>query len=452
MDPVCPAAGRFAANWRRGNDGKQVELLEKLIIQGQRTLRGEVTVSGAKNAALGVLPAALLVSDVCIIENVPDILDITRMKAIMSSLGVTFETVGPDTLRVDTRQVVDCQATGDDMNRLRASYYLMGALLGRCGEAVVMFPGGCDFGNRPIDQHFKGLEALGATTVIDHGRIHLKADRLVGASIYLDVVSVGATINIMLAAVKAEGTTTIENAAKEPHIVDIANFLNALGADIKGAGTDIIKIRGVLELKGGVTHSIIPDQIEVGTFMIAAAATGGDVTIHNVIPKHMESLSAKLLEMNVSVVEGDECIRVLVNGPLTRANIKTLPYPGFPTDLQPPMAVLLTQAAGVSTITEGIYENRFKYIEELSRMGASISVNGNTAMIEGGKPLSGCPIRALDLRAGAACVLAGLVAEGRTEVGNVSYIDRGYENLVEKLTQLGASIHRETDSASVPFE
>ena len=306
MDPVCPAAGRFAANWRRGNDGKQVELLEKLIIQGQRTLRGEVTVSGAKNAALGVLPAALLVSDVCIIENVPDILDITRMKAIMSSLGVTFETVGPDTLRVDTRQVVDCQATGDDMNRLRASYYLMGALLGRCGEAVVMFPGGCDFGNRPIDQHFKGLEALGATTVIDHGRIHLKADRLVGASIYLDVVSVGATINIMLAAVKAEGTTTIENAAKEPHIVDIANFLNALGADIKGAGTDVIKIRGVVELKGGVTHSIIPDQIEVGTFMIAAAATGGDVTIHNVIPKHMESLSAKLLEMNVSVVEGDE--------------------------------------------------------------------------------------------------------------------------------------------------
>ncbi len=431
---------------------KAGEALEKLIIQGQRPLRGEVTVSGAKNAALGVLPAALLVSDVCIIENVPDILDITRMKAIMTTLGVTFETIGKDMLRVDTRHVTDCQATGDDMNRLRASYYLMGAMLGRCGEAVVMFPGGCDFGNRPIDQHFKGLEALGAVTAIDHGRIHLKADRLVGASIYLDVVSVGATINIMLAAVRAEGVTTIENAAKEPHIVDIANFLNALGADIKGAGTDIIKIRGVTELKGGVTHSIIPDQIEVGTFMIAAAATGGDVTIHNVIPKHMESLSAKLLEMNVSVMEGDDSIRVMVNGPLTRANIKTLPYPGFPTDLQPPMAVLLTQAVGVSTITEGIYENRFKYMEELARLGAVVQVNGNTAMIEGGKPLSGCAIRALDLRAGAACVLAGLVSEGRTEVGNVPYIDRGYENLVEKLTQLGADIHREPDSASVPLE
>jgi UDP-N-acetylglucosamine 1-carboxyvinyltransferase len=426
-----------------------VTLLEKLIIQGQRPLRGDVIVSGAKNAALGVLPAALLVSDVCVIENVPEILDITRMKQIMSSLGVQFETIGPDTLRLDTRNVKTCEATGDDMNRLRASYYLMGALLGRCGEAVVMFPGGCDFGNRPIDQHFKGLEALGATIGIDHGRIHLKAERLVGASIYLDVVSVGATINIMMAAVRAEGTTTIENAAKEPHIVDIANFLNALGADIKGAGTDVIKIRGVNELRGGITHSIIPDQIEVGTFMIAAAATGGDVTVHNVIPKHMESLSAKLLEMNVSVIEGDECIRVLANGPLVRANIKTLPYPGFPTDLQPPMAVLLTQASGVSVITEGIYENRFKYLEELSRMGASVQVNGNTAMIEGGKRLSGCLIRALDLRAGAACVLAGLVAEGRTEVENVQYIDRGYENLVEKLTRLGADIHREPDAAAV---
>ena len=413
------------------------------MIQGQRPLRGEVTVSGAKNAALGVLPAALLVSDVCTIENVPDILDIARMKGIMASLGVVFEDLGNDVVRVDTRRVTACQATGEDMNRLRASYYLMGAMLGRCGEAVVLFPGGCDFGNRPIDQHFKGLEALGAVTSIDHGRIHLKAERLVGASVYLDVVSVGATINIMLAAVRAEGITTIENAAKEPHIVDIANFLNALGADIKGAGTDIIKIHGVSTLKGGVTHSIIPDQIEVGTFMIAAAATGGDVTIHNVIPKHMESLSAKLLEMNVSVIEGDDSIRVMVNGPLTRANIKTLPYPGFPTDLQPPMAVLLTQAAGVSTITEGIYENRFKYMEELSRMGAAVQVNGNTAMIEGGRPLSGCAIRALDLRAGAACVLAGLVAEGTTEIGNVPYIDRGYENLVEKLTQLGADIHRE---------
>ena len=422
--------------------------MDKLIIRGQRPLCGDVTVSGAKNAALGVLPAALLVSDVCTIENVPDILDIKRMKNIMTSLGVVFETVGVDTIQVDTRNVGVCQATGEDMNRLRASYYLMGALLGRCGEAVVMFPGGCDFGNRPIDQHFKGLEALGAQTLIDHGRIHLKAEKLVGASIYLDVVSVGATINIMLAAVRAEGVTTIENAAKETHIVDFASFLNALGADIKGAGTDVIKIRGTHAMKGGVTHSIIPDQIEVGTFMIAAAATGGDVTIHNVIPKHMESLSAKMLEMSVDVTEGDDTIRVHAPRPLSKVHIKTLPYPGFPSDLQPPMAVLLTQALGVSTITEGIYESRFKYLEELARMGALVQVNGNTAMITGGKPLSGCAIRALDLRAGAACVLAGLVAEGETDVHNVQFIDRGYENLVEKLTALGADIRREPEAPS----
>ncbi len=423
---------------------KAGEHLEKLIIRGQRPLKGEVTVSGAKNAALGVLPAALLVGDVCTIENVPDILDISRMKQIMISLGVVIESLGNDTLRVDTRGVTSCHATGDAMNRLRASYYMMGALLGRFHEAVVTFPGGCDFGNRPIDQHFKGLEALGATITIDHGRIHLKADRLVGAAVYLDVVSVGATINIMLAAVRAEGVTTIENAAKEPHIVDIATFLNALGADVKGAGTDIIKIRGVKELKGNILHSIIPDQIEVGTFMIAAAATRGDVLVKNVIPKHMESLTAKLTEMNVEVEERDDAIRICGVQPLVKVNVKTLPYPGFPTDLQPPMAVLLTQAEGLSTITEGIYDSRFKYLEELSRMGAVVQINGNAAMIDGGHPLSGCPIKALDLRAGAACVLAGLVAEGITEISNVQYIDRGYENLVEKLTALGADIHRVT--------
>jgi UDP-N-acetylglucosamine 1-carboxyvinyltransferase len=310
---------------------------------------------------------------------------------------------------------------------------------------VITFPGGCDFGNRPIDQHFKGFEALGATVTIDHGRIHLKAEHLVGAPVYLDVVSVGATINIMLAAVRAEGLTTIENAAKEPHIVDIANFLNALGADIKGAGTDIIKVRGVRTMSGGVVHSIIPDQIEAGTFMVAAAATRGNVLVKNVIPKHMESLTAKLLEMNVHVEELDDSIRIRPGtGPLIKANVKTLPYPGFPTDLQPPVAVLLMLAPGVSTITEGIYDNRFKYMEELRHMGAEIQINGRTAMIEGGKPLSGCSIKALDLRAGAACVLAGLVAEGETEILNVQYIDRGYENLVEKLTALGADIRRET--------
>ncbi len=421
--------------------------MDKLIIRGRTPLKGEVTVSGAKNAALGVLPAALLARGICTIENVPDILDIDRMKHILGALGAKFETVNHDTIRMDTTGVTAFLSTGDDMHRLRASYYLMGALLGRFHEAVITFPGGCDFGNRPIDLHIKGFEALGATVVIDHGCIHLKADRLVGAPIYLDVVSVGATINIMLAAVYAEGTTTIENAAKEPHIVDVATFLNALGADVKGAGTDVIKIRGVRELHAGVTHSIIPDQIEAGTFMVAAAATRGDVLVKNVIPKHMESLTAKLMEMNVSVELLDDSIHIHPGtGSLTKANIKTLPYPGFPTDLQPPVAVLLMQAQGVSTITESIWDNRFKYLEELRRMGADVQVNGRVAMIDGGKVLSGCAIHALDLRAGAACVLAGLVAEGETEIMNVQYIDRGYENLVEKLKALGADIRREAGS------
>ena len=411
-----------------GSEGGGV--VDKLIIRGRTPLQGEVTVSGAKNAALGVLPAALLARGICTIENVPDILDIDRMKHILGALGAKFETVNHDTIRVDTTGVTAFLSTGDDMHRLRASYYLMGALLGRFHEAVITFPGGCDFGNRPIDLHIKGFEALGATVVIDHGCIHLKADRLVGAPIYLDVVSVGATINIMLAAVYAEGITTIENAAKEPHIVDVATFLNALGADVKGAGTDVIKIRGVRELHAGVTHSIIPDQIEAGTFMVAAAATRGDVLVKNVIPKHMESLTAKLMEMNVPVEQLDDSIHIRpCTGFLTKANIKTLPYPGFPTDLQPPVAVLLMQAQGVSTITESIWDNRFKYLEELRRMGADVQVNGRTAMIDGGKMLSGCSIQALDLRAGAACVLAGLVAEGETEITNVQYIDADMRTL-----------------------
>jgi len=419
--------------------------VEKLIITGQKPLFGEVTISGAKNAAVGVLPAALLISGICTIENVPNILDISRMKRIMASLGVSFKALGPDVLSVDTTQVISCQAIGDDMNHLRASYYLMGALLGRFHEATVTFPGGCDFGNRPIDQHLKGMEALGATVTIDHGLIHLKAEKLVGAPIYLDVVSVGATVNIMIAAVLAEGMTVIENAAKEPHIVDIASFLNALGADIKGAGTDIIKIRGVKELHKSVTHAIIPDQIEAGTFMVAAAATRGNVLVKNVIPKHMESLSAKLLEMNVLVEEYDDSIHIRMGKELLqKANIMTLPYPGFPTDLQPPLAVLLLQAQGLSVITESVWDNRFQYVEELRRMGANIQVNGRTAIINGGKSLSGCPIKALDLRAGAACVLAGLTAAGETEIGNVEFIDRGYESMVEKLKALGADIRRVT--------
>jgi len=322
----------------------------------------------------------------------------------------------------------------------------MGALLGRFKRAVVTFPGGCNLGVRPIDQHIKGFEALGAKVEIEHGHIKLSANKLVGASIYLDVVSVGATINIMLAAVKAEGLTTIENAAKEPHIVDIANFLNAMGADIKGAGTDVIRIRGVKSLKGDVVHSIIPDQIEAGTFMIAAAATRGDVLVKNVIPKHMESLTAKLIEMNVKVEEFDDSIRIYGKDKLSKVNIKTLPYPGFPTDLQPPVAILLLQAEGISTITEGIFENRFQYIEELKRMGANIRVEGRMAVIEGRSKLSGAPIKALDLRAGAACVIAALVAEGETELTNVHYLDRGYENFVEKLNKLGADIKRISDN------
>jgi len=417
-------------------------LVDKLIIHGQKRLKGEVTISGAKNAALGVLPAALLSCDVCTIENVPDILDIKILRRIMESLGTRFEDIDKNTIRIDTRNVNSYKATSSDMHKLRGSYYLMGALLGRFRKAVVTFPGGCNLGVRPIDQHIKGFEALGAKVEIKHGYIKLSANKLVGAPIYLDVVSVGATINIMLAAVKAEGLTVIENAAKEPHIVDIANFLNAMGADIKGAGTDVIRIRGVKELRCNVVHSIIPDQIEAGTFMIAAAATKGDVLVKNVIPKHMESLTAKLMEMNVKVEEFDDSIRIVGRDHLKNVNIKTLPYPGFPTDLQPPAAILLLKAEGISTITESIFENRFQYIEELRRMGAKIRVEGRMAVIEGGHKLTGAPIKALDLRAGAACVIAGLIAEGETEVLNVHYIDRGYENMVEKFQNLGADIRR----------
>lgn len=417
-------------------------LVDKLIIRGQKRLKGEVTISGAKNAALGVLPAAILSGDVCTIENVPDILDIKILRRIMESLGARFEDIDKNTIRIDTRNVNSYKATTNDMHKLRGSYYLMGALLGRFKKAIVTFPGGCNLGVRPIDQHIKGFEALGAKVEIQHGYIKLTANKLVGASIYLDVVSVGATINIMLAAVRAEGLTIIENAAKEPHIVDIANFLNAMGADIKGAGTDVIRIRGVKELKCNVVHSIIPDQIEAGTFMIAVAATEGDVLVKNVIPKHMESLTAKLMEMNVKIEEFDDSIRIIGRDNLKNVNIKTLPYPGFPTDLQPPAAILLLKAEGISTITEGIFENRFQYIEELRRMGAKIRVEGRMAVIEGGHKLTGAPIKALDLRAGAACVIAGLIAEGETEVFNVHYIDRGYENMVEKFQSLGADIRR----------
>ena len=412
------------------------------MINGLKRLKGEVSISGAKNAAVAILPAAILSDGVCIIENVPDILDISILKNILHEIGAKITRINETSIQIDASGINSYTATNKEIGQLRASYYLMGALLGRFKKAVVTFPGGCDFGVRPIDQHIKGFEALGAKVEIEHGKVIINASKLVGAPVYLDVVSVGATINIMLAAVKAEGVTTIENAAKEPHIVDLANFLNAMGADIKGAGTDVIKIKGKRELKGGHTYTIIPDQIEAGTFMIAAAATRGDVLIKNIIPKHMESLTAKLQEMRVKVDSYDDSIRVSCREKIQKVNIKTLPYPGFPTDLQPPITSLLCRAEGTSTITEGVWDNRFQYVDELKRMGAKIKVEGRMAVVEGPVNLSGAPIRALDLRAGAAMVIAGLMARGETAISNLEYIDRGYEKLDEKLRDLGANIKR----------
>mgnify|MGYP000970539731 CR=1 FL=1 len=424
--------------------------MEKFIINGCRPLRGEVYISGAKNAAVAIIPAALLVDGPCRIENVPDISDVKLLEDIIKHLGAEIRFEDKNTIVINSHKLQSYKASYERVKCMRASYYLIGALLGRFGKAEVPFPGGCDFGFRPIDQHIKGFEALGAKVKIEHGIVYAYADELVGNQIYLDVVSVGATINLMLAAVKAKGITIIENAAKEPHVVDTANFLNAMGANIKGAGTDVIKIRGVDTLKGGATYSIIPDQIEAGTYMLAAAATRGDVTVRNVIPKHMESLTAKLTEMNVKVIENGDWIRVIGVDRLSKVNIKTLPYPGFPTDLQPQASVLLCQAEGTSTITEGVWDSRFQYIDELKRMGAHIRVEGRIAVIEGPTRLTGAPINATDLRAGAALVIAGLTAKGTTEVHNINYIDRGYENFEEKLRALGADIKRVEDRLSGP--
>lgn len=416
-------------------------ILEKLLITGGNKLTGEVTISGAKNAVVAIIPAALLVEGVCRIENVPDIKDVTVIIDMLAQLGARVEYINKNTIEIDCSKVDRYTAPYEMVKKMRASYYLLGALLGRFNKAEVAFPGGCDFGVRPIDQHIKGFEALGVKVEMDHGIIHASTGKLTAAQIYMDVVSVGATINVMLAAVKAEGVTIIENAAKEPHIVDVANFLNAMGANVKGAGTDVIKIKGVKKLTGG-TYSVIPDQIEAGTFMIAAAASGGDVLIKNVIPKHLESITAKLIEMNVSVEEYDDAVRVWRTGKLTKANVKTLPYPGFPTDLQPPIVVLLSIAEGTSIVTEGVWDSRFQYVDELKRMGANIKVEGRIAIIEGIQRLSGCPVKATDLRAGAAMVIAGLVADGTTEICDLKHIDRGYENFEAKLVKLGANIKR----------
>ena len=412
------------------------------MIRGGRELYGEITVSGAKNAAVAIIPAALLVDGVCRIENIPQISDVTLFFSILEELGAKVRVLNRHAIEIDCRAIHSTRPSYDLARRIRASYYLLGALLGRFGQATVAMPGGCNFGVRPIDQHIKGFTTMGADVSVEGGFIHTAArgGRLVGAPVYLDVVSVGATMNIMMAAALAQGTTTIENAAKEPHIVDLANFLNSMGADIKGAGTDSIKIRGVERLTGG-TYCIIPDQIEAGTYMAAVAATGGQLLLKNVIPKHMECISAKLMEMGVSVVEDDDSLLVRRTSPLLKTNVKTLPYPGFPTDMQPQITAVLALAQGTSLVTEGVYgANRFKYVDELKRLGAHIQVDGKVAVVEGVPQLVGAPIQACDLRAGAALVIAGLAAQGTTELSHINYIERGYEDLVGKLRAVGADI------------
>lgn len=413
--------------------------MDKLVIEGKIKLSGEVYINGAKNAAVAIIPAAIASNSKCIIENLPDIEDVKVLVDAISKLGAVCKFRGNHTLEIDSTNITEYKATYKSVNKIRASYYLIGSLLGRFGKAEVPLPGGCNFGTRPIDQHIKGFEAMGAKVNIEHGMIIALAEKLIGCNIYLDVVSVGATINIMLAAVHAEGTTTIENAAKEPHVVDTANFLNKMGAKIKGAGTDTIRIKGVQEIGGG-EYTIIPDQIEAGTYMIASAITNGDVFIRNIIPKHMESLTAKLLEMNYDIEEGDDYIRVTGNDNLKSVNVKTMAYPGFPTDLQPQMTSLLCTVDGNASITESVWENRFQYVNELERLGCNIEVQSRVARMNGLSILSGAEVVATDLRAGAALVVAALAAEGTTTISNIEFIARGYEQIDVKLSNLGAKV------------
>ena len=415
--------------------------MDKYVINGGTTLHGEVEISGAKNAAVAIIPAALMVDGVCRIENLPQISDTDMLLTILSELGACVRYINSSVVEIDCTDVHLQDAPYELMRKIRASYYLIGAMLGRFGSAKTTMPGGCNFGVRPIDQHIKGMTALGAAVDVKNGFVYADAagGRLHGARIYLDKVSVGATMNIILAATLAQGRTIIENAAREPHIVDLANFLNSMGADVRGAGTDTVKVNGVDRLHGG-TYTIIPDQIEAGTYMVAAAATGGEVLVKNVIPKHLECISAKLRETGTIVQEYEDSVLVKGASTLRRANVKTLPYPGFPTDMQPQMGVLLCLAAGTSVITEGIYDNRFKYVNELRKMGAEIQVDGRVAIIEGGTRLTGAPVMACDLRAGAAMVIAGMCASGVTQVEDIHYIERGYENFVGKLRRLGADI------------
>jgi len=416
--------------------------LEKLVITGPTPLKGEVEISGAKNAAVALLPATLLIDGVCTITNVPNISDVQILCKILGEMGAKIDWTGKNELKIDTTNITTTQAPLDLTSKFRASYYLIGAMLGRTGEIEVGMPGGCNLGARPIDQHIKGFELLGANVKVGKGTISAKASCLKGAHIYMDVVSVGATINIILASVLAKGTTTIDNAAKEPHIVDVANFLNTMGADIRGAGTDVIKINGVEKLHGNATYSVVPDQIEAGTFMLAAIASKGDLLIKNCITKHLEPLTAKIVEIGGNVEDNGDSIRVWYSKRPNKANIKTLPYPGFPTDLQPQMGVVLATANGTSIINESIWESRFQYTAELNKMGANITAQGKTAIFEGVDELFGAPVYSTDLRAGAALIVAGVSANGVTEVFNLGHIDRGYENIEEKFRKIGANIKR----------
>ena len=415
--------------------------MEKFVINGGKPLQGEVTISGAKNAAVAIVAATILCDEPCVLENVPEISDITICMKILSSMGAKVKLEKRNVVSFDTRGITNPEVPYELARSMRASTYFLGTLLGRFHNAYVAMPGGCDLGDRPIDQHLKAFASLGAKHELENGQVHCYADELIGSQIYFDFNTVGGTINAIMASVKAKGMTIIENAAKEPHIVDLANFLNSMGADIRGAGTDVIKIRGVNYLKG-ITYGIIPDQIEAGTYMVAAAATEGDVVIKNVIPKHLESITAKLRKVGVTVIENDESVEVRVNGPLQKTSLKTMPHPGFPTDMQPQFSTMLTLAEGTSIVTDDIFDNRFKYVSELRRMGADISVDGTVAVIQGKGSLQGAPVVATDLRAGAALIIAGLAANGTTEVENIHFVERGYESIDKKLQGLGADIRR----------
>lgn len=417
--------------------------MKKLIVNGAEQLYGEVSAGGAKNAAVAIIPATVLARGRCVLENVPDIHDTELLFSMLRAMGATVEKTGRTSAIIDTSTLTEATVPYELSKHMRASYYFIGSLLGRFGQACVSMPGGCNFGVRPIDQHIKGFELLGAEIRIENGLIYADTEGLQGAHIYFDQVSVGATINVMLAAVKASGMTVLENVAKEPHIVDLANFLNSMGADIRGAGTDVIKIRGV-DVLHGTDYSIIPDQIEAGTYMAAAAAVGGDVLVKNVIPKHLEPITVKLREAGATITEGDDWVRVVRTGALRRINLKTMPHPGFPTDMQPQMTTLLAIAQGTSIVTEGVWDNRFKYVDELHRMGAKIQVDGKVAVVEGVEQLSGAHVKALDLRAGVALVQAALSAKGTSEIEDIHWVERGYEDLVGKLQGLGADIRKVT--------